>query len=365
MTNKQSQIYNSVICFKPLFLFIAVELFYDKKYFLKYLFKRTPKGRISFSLQYTIIGIIALLVFLYNNYLIQNNDTFLDILPELANETKEKGKDKKDNIKALNKIKEALTLGILLFIVVLIGTIIYATLTKNKIKGIVVFFIYSVIGLCNLSYIYEKVRIFDNSGQVISMLDFLGKGIKINNNKEEYVKAGFSTILPGLVFGLVFGFIDNAGLISGLEALDSPFGVLSRYMTGAKLNGGGNANSVAQDMMEGTTSGLGNLFSDGLGVSIGAFYGKFASSLFPSEVQQPLWVDMVGISFGCILGIAIPISIKNLTNGNMWANGFMSFRFIKDLIIICCVITVLLTSIILLPEREKLIEEKIKNRIEQ
>ena len=50
----------------------------------------------------------------------------------------------------------------------------------------------------------------------------------------------------------------------------------------------------------------------------------------------------------------------------MWANGFMSFRFIKDLIIICCVITVLLTSIILLPERgKKLIEEKIKNRIEQ
>ena len=70
---------------------------------------------------------------------------------------------------------------------------------------------------------------------------------------------------------------------------------------------------------------------------------------------------MVGISLGCILGIAIPISIKNLSNGNMWANGFTSFRFIKDLIIISAVIGVLIACLVLLPERGKKLIEKNNN----
>ena len=255
MSKITNNIINVSICIIPLFLFILMEMLYDKKYFFKYLVRKTPKGRIPFMAQYLIIGIIALMVFLYNNYLLVNNDDFLNFKDGLKDDNTDK--DKND---ALKKIKEALLFGMLLFIFILVATIIYSTLTKNKIKGIVVFFIYSVIGLCNLSYIYEKVRIFKSSRQLISMTDFLGKGIKVKeDNIEEYVSVGMSTILPGLVFGLVFGFIDNAGLISGLEALDSPFGVLSRFMTGAKLKGGGSVNSVAKEMMEGTTSGLGNL----------------------------------------------------------------------------------------------------------
>ena len=65
-----------------------------------------------------------------------------------------------------------------------------------------------------------------------------------------------------------------------------------------------------KDRIDGITSGLGNLFSDGLGVTIGAFFSKFASSIFSSSAEQPIWVDMVGISIGCIFGIMIPLSLK-------------------------------------------------------
>lgn len=345
MSNVNNILINSAVCFIPLFIFIMVEMFYDKKYFFKYFFRKTPNKRIPFIIQYLIILIIAVAVFMYNHYLMDSNKILLD------NEN-----DNNLTTESLKKTKEVIFFGILLFIFVLFATILYSTFTKNKIKGIVVFFIYSVIGLCKMSYIYEKIRIFKDSKMKtkISMSDFLNKGIKINTDgKDEYVKAGMSTIIPGLVFGLVFGFIDNAGLISGLEALDSPFGVISRFMTGASSQKGGSANLVAKEMMEGTTSGLGNLFSDGLGVSLGAFFGKLASSIFPSKVQQPIWVDMVGISLGCILGIAIPLSIKNATNGNMWANGIMSFRFIKDFFIISVVITCLVMALIYIPDKGK------------
>ena len=349
-SKNKSKSASALICFLPLVLFIIVELIYDSKFFFKHLVNK-------FIPQYATILGISLITFLYILFTINNDDILLS-------KDKDKDKDNKSSINQLTndskkKVEEVILFGVLTFLGVLVGTIIYSTLTKNKIKGISVFFIYSVISLCVMSFTYERVRIFnqdtsnDEQEQKISMLEFLGKGIGVNNNIEIYQTANLKTILPGLVFGLVFGFIDNAGLISGLEALDSPFGVIARKVTGFIPNKKGGGDLVAKEMMEGTTAGLGNLFSDGLGVSLGAFFGKVASSIFPSEIQQPLWVDMVGISIGCILGIAIPISVKNLTNGNMWAKGFFSFRFIKDFLIISILFGAIIASTILLPKQAK------------
>ena len=104
--------------------------------------------------------------------------------------------------------------------------------------------------------------------------------------------------------------------------------------------------------MESITAGLGNLFSDGLGVTIGAFLGKFAGSLFPSSVEQPIWIDMVGISLGCILGILIPISCKNITTGaltNMLKNN--KIRFARNIFILLFTLFVIVSMIIVLPKQ--------------
>lgn len=337
MSNTNNHLINSAVCYIPVILLLLTELLYDKNYFMRYLFKRTPKGRVAFALQYLVIIILATMIFMYNYFFV------------IEEKLLQRDDENKLTSKTVETVKRSVLVGLLFFIIILIICIILSSQSNNKIKFIVVFFIYSVILLCSLSYVYERVRVFKNTSEQISMLDFLGKGLKDN----KYEKVGISTILPGLVFGLVFGFIDNAGLISGLDALDSPFGIISRFLTGSKVQKGGSNELVNKEMMEGITAGLGNLFSDGLGVSIGAFFGKLASSIFPSPVEQPIWVDMVGISLGCILGIAIPLSIKNLSNGNMWANGIMSFRFIKDLIVILFVLIITILLLIMIPEKAK------------
>jgi len=363
-SKNKSIIANVGVCVAPLVLFIIVELMYDKKYFMGNFMKASSPKNMSMAVQYTTMILIALVVCLYNLYTINNDDKLLDF-------DESSGKNVLTS-KSLNMSKNVVLFGMLTFMAVLIGSILYARFTNNKIKGIVFFFIYSVICLCNMSFTYERVRMFKNSLGLatpikISLMDFLGKGLgKIKKtdtagkDKEitGYVKASMSTILPGLVFGIVFGFIDNAGLISGLDALDTPFGWIAQFMVGGNPLSGGKATPAVASMLEGTTSGLGNLFSDGLGVSIGAFFGKIASTIFPSEVEQPIWVDMVGISLGCILGIAIPLSVKNLTNGNMWANGLTSFRFIKDLVILSLLLVVFVMVVLYIPKKAKTELEK-------
>ena len=368
-SKKKSKFASLGVCVVPLILFIIVELMYDKKYFMGNFMKASSTKNMSMVVQYTTMILIALIVCFYNLYTINNDDKLLEA------ERKEESDGSSKNVltsKSLNVSKNVVLFGILTFMVVLIGSILYARFTNNKIKGIIFFFIYSVICLCNMSFTYERVRMFKNSLGLatpikISLMDFLGKGLgKIKqtdtagNDKEitGYVKASMGTILPGLVFGVVFGFIDNAGLISGLDALDTPFGWIAQFMVGGNPLSGGKATPAVASMLEGTTSGLGNLFSDGLGVSIGAFFGKIASTIFPSEVEQPIWVDMVGISLGCILGIAIPLSVKNLTNGDMWANGLTSFRFIKDLLILSLLLVVFVMVVLYIPKKAKAELEK-------
>ena len=381
-SKKKSILANVGVCVVPLILFIIVELMYDKKYFMGNFMKASSTKNMSMIVQYTTMIIIALIVCLYNLYTINKDDELLET------ERKEESNDSNKDVltsKSLNVSKNVVLFGILTFMVVLVGSILYARFTNNKIKGIVFFFIYSVICLCNMSFTYERVRMFKNtlnlgglvfsSSEInempikLSLMDFLGKGLGKMKGKGNgttvkdkeitgYVKASMSTILPGLVFGVVFGFIDNAGLISGLDALDTPFGWIAQFMVGGNPLSGGKPSPAVASMLEGTTSGLGNLFSDGLGVSIGAFFGKIASTIFPSEVEQPIWVDMVGISLGCILGIAIPLSVKNLTNGNMWANGLTSFRFIKDLVILSLLLVVFVMVVLYIPKRAKAELEK-------
>jgi len=352
VTNKSPSIgYSAAVCFVPIVLFIVIELLNSVSYV------KNNMGKLS--MEYLFMSVMALLLFLYIKYTIKK-DIILN--PEKDQEIK------------MKNLKKSVLYGILCFYMILLSCITYSTITNNKIKGIMMFFIYGVVCLCNLAYSYERTSVYKQSNGVetINFKKFMTYGVKstsatttdINKyHKFEGLDGSKGTIIiPALVFGVVFGFIDNAGLIAGLDALDKPFGYISKFVTGtlpSKTKKGGGMFTKPTDAVntyhekarvDGITSGLGNLFSDGLGVTIGAFFSKFASSIFGSDIDQPIWVDMIGISLGCILGIMIPLSFKNLTTGQMWAKG-IRFRFIKDAIIIAIVIGMVIATIVKLPEK--------------
>ena len=96
----------------------------------------------------------------------------------------------------------------------------------------------------------------------------------------------FKPILVGLVSSTIFGMIDNGGLYFGMDSLDP-------ILPGDELE----------------KAGWGNTFSDFLGAFLGTFIGIFVKNLTGVE-DTPLFSEVIGIIFGCILGIKIPQLIK-------------------------------------------------------
>ena len=81
---------------------------------------------------------------------------------------------------------------------------------------------------------------------------------------------------------IIFGFIDNAGLFFGMDALDP-------YLPGGEL----------------TKAGYGNTFSDALGVSLGTFIGFMVEKA--SDIKETSLIgDIIGIVLGCLLGVMLP-----------------------------------------------------------
>ena len=116
-------------------------------------------------------------------------------------------------------------------------------------------------------------------------------GLKVKSDEQNKIWKG---IVLGMSSGVVFGFIDNAGLWFGMDALD-PF-----------LNtipGVGNL----------TKAGLGNTFSD----AVGAFAGTFAGIIIQKSlikkgeenIPEFIWAEAIGVVIGCLLGILIPMLI--------------------------------------------------------
>jgi hypothetical protein len=104
----------------------------------------------------------------------------------------------------------------------------------------------------------------------------------------EFFKNGHSgnmkSLVVGLTFGIVFGFIDNFGLWVGISELE-------RYMPGGVK----------------VKAALGNTYSDGIGALLGTFVSIIAKDLYDSEdlENDPLWVNPIGIIIGCIIGIMV------------------------------------------------------------
>lgn len=142
----------------------------------------------------------------------------------------------------------------------------------SQIMVLVIVTLILVIGSFLISfYIVNKDRI-KKGEEKYTLVQFLNKNQKLD----------FKTVLVGMSFGIVFGFIDNAGLWFGLQSFQ-------KYIPGGLL----------------TKSGWGNTFSDGLGASLGTSVAIILRTIYPIK-ESPIWVDTFGIIIGCILGIYIP-----------------------------------------------------------
>lgn len=93
-------------------------------------------------------------------------------------------------------------------------------------------------------------------------------------------------ILIGLVFGVMFGFMDNFGLWIGIDELQ-------KYMPGGVK----------------TKAALGNTYSDFLGATMGTFVASIVTDITgftdADESDTPIYITTVGILIGCILGMVV------------------------------------------------------------
>lgn len=129
-----------------------------------------------------------------------------------------------------------------------------------------------ILGSFLISFYIVNKKLKEKNKKQISLLNFL------NNNSD----LKFYKILIGMSFGLVFGFIDNAGLWFGIHSLE-------KYIPG--------------NIFE--KSGWGNTYSDFLGATLGTSIAIILKTFVP-VINTPIWADSLGVLIGCILGIYIP-----------------------------------------------------------
>ena len=103
-------------------------------------------------------------------------------------------------------------------------------------------------------------------------------------------KMSFKGMMVGLSFGIVFGFLDNLGLIIGIDALTKNFKM-------------GNM----------AKSAFGNTYSDFIGATVGTFISIILKQLLDyNDDDEPIWLDSLGIVIGCLLGYYVPMYFRRL-----------------------------------------------------
>lgn len=96
---------------------------------------------------------------------------------------------------------------------------------------------------------------------------------------------GLKVTMVGMAGGLMFGFIDNAGLWFGMDALEDK--LRSMGITDAN-----------------TLGGYGNTYSDAVGAFLGTFVSVIVSEYTNVDINNtPIWANAIGIIIGCLIGM--------------------------------------------------------------
>lgn len=153
-----------------------------------------------------------------------------------------------------------------------------------------------------------------SSGTITAAGDFFGwpegkSGIDLVKN-----------LYGGMMLGLVFGFMDNFGLFYGMDALGDASYELALSMTIGLMHMGGKLNNVdqkdecqlradAHEVAESLLAGIGNTFSDVLGVALGSAALLISKSGLGQDPS--FWpLDLLAIAIGCTLGVILPAVAK-------------------------------------------------------
>ena len=85
-----------------------------------------------------------------------------------------------------------------------------------------------------------------------------------------------------LIFGIVFGFLDNFFLWMGIDNMMS-------FIPGHTL----------------TKGAWGNTYSDFIGATVGASISSIGQDLLNEDPSPPIWINAVAMPIGCILGMYV------------------------------------------------------------
>ena len=137
-----------------------------------------------------------------------------------------------------------------------------------------------ILGSFLISFYVVNKKLKEKNKKQISIVNYF------NNNSD----LKFKKIIIGMSFGIVLGFIDNAGLWFGINSLE-------KYIPGGILE----------------KAGWGNTYSDFLGATLGTSIAIILKTFTPIT-NTPIWADSLGVLIGCILGIYIPKYLSNFFN---------------------------------------------------
>lgn len=141
-----------------------------------------------------------------------------------------------------------------------------------------IIYIIIIIAFGIVAYQLEKKKLADQ-GKQIDIRDFLN-----NNNK-----LSPRVVIIGLIFGIIFGLMDNVSLYFGIDG----FGDYLREKFG---------------MSDIEVAGYSNTYSGVLGVTLATFAVIISSYYYPdvNQSNRPVWSNTIGFLIGAIIGIYIP-----------------------------------------------------------
>jgi len=134
------------------------------------------------------------------------------------------------------------------------------------------FILMNVVGVIASFALAYYVRIHTDQGEkkdVPSFMDWFNQG-----------KVTLKGVFISLLFGTVFGFMDNFFLWVGIDKM-MPF------IPGGTL----------------TKGAWGNTYSDFIGATIGASVASIGKDLLNSDPSPPIWINAIAMPLGCVLGM--------------------------------------------------------------
>ena len=103
-------------------------------------------------------------------------------------------------------------------------------------------------------------------------------------------KITLKSVLVSLIFGIVFGFLDNFFLWMGIDKMMA-------FIPGHTL----------------TKAAWGNTYSDFIGATVGISLASIGKDLLNLDPTPPIWINAIGMPIGCILGMNMGMFITGKT----------------------------------------------------